>query len=145
MTGRAAEYFSTNFGLPPITARVLGWLMISQPAEQSGAQIATAVVASRASITSTLRLLLATGLVSRRARRGDRTVYYAVGDRAWEQVVRRRITSMAEFTEIADVAVEKLEAAGQSADRIRTARAVFQWFTQLAEAPELGSTPQEKL
>jgi DNA-binding MarR family transcriptional regulator len=139
---RAAEYFSTYFAMPPVTARALAWLMIADPPEQSGAEIAAAIGASRASITSTLRVLLATGLVSRRSRRGDRTVFYVIDDRAWEEVLSRRIKSMAEFTDIADAVIGELEAVGGSADRIRAARCVFAWFTDLT-APLDAESPAE--
>ena len=73
---RVAEYFAVNAGLPPITGRTMAWLMICDPAEQSPADLSGALGVSRASLTSTLRLLLASGLVRRSTRRGTRATYF---------------------------------------------------------------------
>jgi DNA-binding transcriptional regulator GbsR (MarR family) len=56
---------------------------------------------SRASITTSLRLAQAAGLVACRARSGDRTVYYVIDDDTWHEVVCRSFTGMATFAEIA--------------------------------------------
>ena len=77
-------------GLPPITGRIFGWLMVCDPPEQSGAEIAEAIGASRASITTNTRVLTAAGLVRKLTRPSERTAYYEIDDDAWERVVRRR-------------------------------------------------------
>ena len=79
---RAATFFSQRYGLPPITGRILGWLMICDPPEQSAGDIAEAIGASRASLTTNMRLLTATGLVHRLTRSGGRTAYYRIDDDA---------------------------------------------------------------
>ena len=43
---QVAEFFARQEGLPPITGRILGWLMICEPPEQSAAEIAAAGSAS---------------------------------------------------------------------------------------------------
>jgi hypothetical protein len=55
---RVATFFAEHYGLPPITGRILGWLMICDPPEQSPAEIAAAIGASRASLTTNIRLLI---------------------------------------------------------------------------------------
>ncbi|HSR80620.1 MAG TPA: MarR family transcriptional regulator, partial [Hyphomicrobiaceae bacterium] len=94
---RVATFFAEHYGLPPITGRILGWLMICNPPEQSPAQIAAAIGASRASLTTNIRLLIASGLVHRLTRAGGRTTYYRIDDDTWEKVIRRRIASMMSF------------------------------------------------
>lgn len=69
--------------MPPIAGRVLGWLMICEPAEQSAAEIASAIGASRASLTNSLRLVMAAGFVVKQGRAGGRTAYYRINDDAW--------------------------------------------------------------
>ena len=63
---RVAMFYAEQYGLPPITGRILGWLMICDPPEQSAGEIAEAIGASRASLTTSMRLLTATELVHRR-------------------------------------------------------------------------------
>ncbi|HXZ75553.1 MAG TPA: MarR family transcriptional regulator [Streptosporangiaceae bacterium] len=140
--GRAGDYFVAAFGLAPVTARLLAWLMICEPAGQSGSDLAAALGVSRASITTSLRLAQAARLITRRTRSGDRTVYYVIDDDAWHEVIRRRITSMAAFAQIAGEAIDQMEANGQPATRIRAARDVFAWLGTLAGAPQLQPTPR---
>ena len=97
---RVAMLFHNDSGLPPITGRIFGWLMVCDPPEQSGAAIAAAIGASRASITTNVRVLTAAGLVRRLTRPGDRTAYYVIDEDAWEQVVTRRNAALAAFVEI---------------------------------------------
>src|ERR1700744_466842 len=70
---RVASAFAQHFGLPPITGRILGWLLICDPPEQSAGDIADAIGASRASLTTSMRLLTAGELVRRSHRPGERT------------------------------------------------------------------------
>jgi hypothetical protein len=51
---RVATFCVEEWGLPPITGRVLGWLMICDPPEQSAGGIADAIQTSRASLTSNI-------------------------------------------------------------------------------------------
>jgi predicted transcriptional regulator len=139
---RAGSYFAATFGLAPVTARLLAWLMVCEPAGQSGSDLAVALQVSRASVTTGLRLAQAAGLVTRRTRPGDRTVYYLIDDKAWHEVVHRRIASMATFAEIAGDAIAHLEAGGEPATRIRAARDVFAWLGTLAGASELQAAPR---
>ena len=75
---RVATFFAEHYGLPPITGRILGWLMICDPTEQSAGEIADAIGASRASLTTNMRFLIASGLVRRLTRPGGRTSYYRI-------------------------------------------------------------------
>ena len=107
---RVAMFFRDQYGLPPITGRIFGWLMVCDPPEQSGGEIAAAIGASRASITTNMRLLTAGGLARRLTRPGDRTAYYVVDDEAWEHAIRRRVDQMMSFAEITADAIEMLGA-----------------------------------
>src|SRR5450631_272209 len=97
---RVAAAFAQHFGLPPITGRILGWLLVCQPPEQSAGEIAAAIGASRASLTSSMRLLTAGDLVRRSTRPGERTTYFCIDDDAWEKLIRRRIAALASLRDI---------------------------------------------
>ena len=99
-------FFSERYGLPPITGRILGWLMICDPPEQSAEEIARAIGASRASLTTNMRLLTGGGLVHRLTRSGGRTAYYRIDDDAWEKVIRQRVESMMAFGKIAEQGIQ---------------------------------------
>ena len=139
---RAGDFFTHTFGLAPTTARLLAWLMICEPAEQSGSDLVGALGVSRASITTSLRLGQAAGFVVRHTRPGDRTVYYAIDDDAWHSVLRRRIAAMGTFVEIAREALVQMPD-DTSTTRIKDAHDAFAWLGSLIEAPELRRKPKD--
>ena len=90
---QVAAAFRPALRLPPITGRVLGWLLICDPPEQSSGEIADAIGASRASLTTSMRMLTVGELVRRRHRPGEKTTYFRIDDDAWEKVIRQRIAA----------------------------------------------------
>jgi hypothetical protein len=110
--------------------------MICEPPEQSAADIAHAIGASRASLTTNMRLLTVGGLVHRMTRLGERTAYYRIDDDAWEKVIRQRVESMMAFGSIAEDGITLIGRTGSRANRLRAARTCFQWAAErLADSP----------
>ena len=128
---RVATFFAEHYGLPPITGRILGWLMICDPTEQSAGEIADAIGASRASLTTNMRFLIASGLVRRLTRPGGRTSYYRIDDGMWDAVVRRRISSMVSFSQITLDGMNLVGANSARAARLRAAHEFFDWMATL--------------
>jgi DNA-binding transcriptional regulator GbsR (MarR family) len=126
---RVAAVFAQHFGLPPITGRILGWLLVCDPPEQSAGEIADAIGASRASLTTSMRLLTAGDLVRRRHRPGDRTTYFRIDDDAWEKVIRQRIVGMASLREITEDAMAMIGPDSERASRVRAAHEFFGWLS----------------
>ncbi|WP_211226790.1 GbsR/MarR family transcriptional regulator [Amycolatopsis benzoatilytica] len=138
---RVADFLTSEYHLPPIACRVLGWLMACDPPEQSAARIAEAVGASRASLTTNLRLLTDAGLVVKRPGRGERTVYYRMDDDAWQRVLRRRIATLDSFRDLTRAGVGLVERAGGDASRVRSAGDAFASMAEaLADAGRLRSS-----
>src|SRR5580692_8096507 len=125
-----AAAFAQHFGLPPITGRILGWLLICDPPEQSAGEIAEAIGASRASLTTSMRLLTAGEFVRRRHRPGERTTYFRIDDDAWERVIRQRIISMASLLEITENEIVLIGADSERASSVRAAHAFFGWLSE---------------
>ncbi|NUR84251.1 MAG: transcriptional regulator [Nonomuraea sp.] len=128
---RVAAFCVEEWGLPPITGRILGLLMVCDPPEQSAGQIADTIGASRASLTSNMRFLIAIGLVRKVHRVGDRTAYYRIEDDAWQKVIQRKLDSLAAFGEIAE---EGLSLAADNG-RIKAAQESFAWLREVAARP----------
>jgi DNA-binding transcriptional regulator GbsR (MarR family) len=128
---RVADAFAVHFGLPPITGRILGWLLICDPPEQSAGEIAAAIGASRASLTTSMRLLTVGELVRRRHRPGERTAYFHIDDDAWEKVIRQRIIGMASLREITEDAMALVGPDSARASRVRAAHAFFGWLGEV--------------
>ncbi len=134
---RVAMYLARD-GVPPIAGRVLGWLMICDPPEQSAGQISDAIGASRASLTSNLRLLTGMGFLAWRTRPGERTMYYRMADEAWAVVVRRQIAGIAAFLDITREGLDLVGADNDRAARIGQAHATFEWMAKVFDdAPPL--------
>jgi DNA-binding transcriptional regulator GbsR (MarR family) len=132
---RVAAAFAQQFGLPPITGRILGWLMICDPPEQSAGEIATAIGASRASLTTSMRLLMVGELVRRRTRPGERTTYFRIDDDAWEKVIRQRMAAMASLRDITHDAMTLIGPDNARASRVRAAHDFFGWLSESFAAP----------
>lgn len=138
---RLAKYLADQDGVPLIAGRVLGWLMICEPPEQSAQQIAAAIGASRASLSTNLRLLTSVGFVGTRTKPASRTVYYRVDDDAWEKVVQRQISSLAALGAILRDGVPLAGPAPAGGGRIAAATEVFRWMRDVFDnAPPLPST-----
>ncbi|MFI7233154.1 GbsR/MarR family transcriptional regulator [Nonomuraea angiospora] len=129
---RVAAFCVEEWGLPPITGRILGWLMICDPAEQAAGQIAESIQASRASLTSNMRFLTTIGLVRKVRRPGDRTGYYRIEDDAWQKVIQRKLESLSAFGEIADEGLDIAGGEGHRAERIKAAHDSMAWLQDLA-------------
>jgi DNA-binding transcriptional regulator GbsR (MarR family) len=69
--------FLSSLGMTPMSGRMWGWLLICDPAEQTAADIATALQASRGAISGTARLLATSGLIHRATKPGDRREYFS--------------------------------------------------------------------
>ncbi len=142
---RVATFLSRD-GVPPIAGRIMGWLMICDPAEQSAAEIAAVISASRASLTTNLQILTAMEVVSRRIRPGQRTAYYRMEEDAWEKLVRRQITSLASFCEITQAGMDLVGAESLRSTRVRAAHQTMEWMADVfAHAPPMPSQRRTNL
>lgn len=120
-------------GWPPITARTLAWLTVCDPPEQSPAQIAEAVQASRGSLTSTLRILSTAGLVRAVTRPGDRSTYYRVAEDAWANSWHEQLAGLKAFADLTGEGVEILGAGSARAARVRNAYELYRFLIEEAE------------
>jgi DNA-binding MarR family transcriptional regulator len=66
------KLWSKSYGLPPMTGRVLAWLLVCDPPEQTAAELAEALDASKGSISGATNMLVRSGLVDRLHIRGER-------------------------------------------------------------------------
>lgn len=127
---RVGDYFASNAGLPLITGRTMAWLMICEPSEQSPADISAALSVSRASLTSSLGTLVASGLVRRISRSGSRARFYRIVDDAWGVALRQRLHSMGAFVSLIE-AGQHLSDRGNS--RLHAVEEVYRWFAEEIE------------
>jgi hypothetical protein len=68
----AGRLYARRYGMAPMVGRVLGYLMICDPREQSIAELAEALLASRSAITGAVSALDTLGLLRRSRAAGER-------------------------------------------------------------------------
>ncbi|NKQ28198.1 GbsR/MarR family transcriptional regulator [Streptomyces galbus] len=125
---RVTAWLMQQAGWPPIMGRTMAWLMVSEPPEQTAAQMAEAVRASRASLTTTLRLLTEARMVQVVTRAGERATYYRMADDAWSGVLKRRLESLTSFVDITAEGLRLLPQDEVRATRMREAHRMFTWL-----------------
>jgi len=89
------------FGLPPMTGRILGWLLICDPPEQSMNDLTDVLDASKGSISTSLQMLTVGGLVERTGIPGERRGYYRIQPDAWSELLRQKMQNLSVFTDLA--------------------------------------------
>jgi DNA-binding IclR family transcriptional regulator len=84
----AGELWSKSYGLSPMTGRVLAWLLVCEPAEQTAADLAEALNASKGSISGATGTLVRAHLVDRLRVRGERADRFRLRRNAWDEQIR---------------------------------------------------------
>ena len=127
--------FLGGYGMTPMAGRMLGWLLLCEPPEQTAADIADALQASRGAISGTARILTSAGFIRRTTRRGDRREYFSSPPEALDSMLSNASVVYRRLREIAE---HGLAAAGDSASaeaRLREFRDVVAFIE--AELPRL--------
>ncbi len=86
--------FFEQMGFPRMAGRILGWLLICDPPEQSAGQLAGVLQASKGSLSTMTRLLIQIGLVERVALPGQRRDYFRIKAGAWPHLIQAQMQSM---------------------------------------------------
>lgn len=87
-----AEQFYSDFGLPPSAGKVLGYLLICEPACQSEGVIRQTLELSTGGANNAVRTLTEIGLVSRSKQSGGRKLYYEITPGIWQELFKRRLS-----------------------------------------------------
>ncbi|HEX5266618.1 MAG TPA: hypothetical protein VFW24_07580 [Acidimicrobiales bacterium] len=128
------RFYARRFGYPPMVGRVLGYLLVCEPADQSIGELAEALLASRSAITGALNVLERIDAVRRTRAAGERmdrvrvdfssaqtrgfdvTEYEELGDLAREGMVvltgaaPERRADLVEMAAFSDFLVERIRA-----------------------------------
>lgn len=97
-------------GIPRMAGRIFGWLLVSNPAYQSPDQIATALMASRGSISTMTRLLLQMGLIERVGIPGVRHDNFRIRENALQHLIQHGLEEEIElFHQLATAGLNSLK------------------------------------
>jgi DNA-binding transcriptional regulator GbsR (MarR family) len=75
-------------GLPRMSGRLFGWLLIADPPHQSPAELAEVLNASKGSISTSVRLLVQMGFVERYVIPGSRHDYFRLPKDAVKKLIK---------------------------------------------------------
>jgi DNA-binding transcriptional regulator GbsR (MarR family) len=114
-----------SYGMTPMAGRMWGWLLICDPPEQTAADIAEALHASRGAISGTARLLAGAGMIRRTTLRGDRREYFSAPPETFETFLRGAGRIYHRFREMAERGLDAI------ADRPPESRARLEEFRDL--------------
>jgi DNA-binding transcriptional regulator GbsR (MarR family) len=82
-----------------ISGRILGWLIVCDPPEQSLVEIQAAVGASKASVSTMTRMLVESGFIERAAGNDARRIAFRVHEDVWSIMMERRFGMLAQLIE----------------------------------------------
>ena len=116
-------------GLPRMAGRVWGYLLICEPPEQTAAELASALHTSRGSISGTVKLLEAGGLVQRSTKPGDRLERFSIPSDFAGTILRRRLSVITEWRVLAEQGLEALaDRSSTSGDRLEDLRSMWEFM-----------------
>ncbi len=127
-----------NAGLPPIAGRIVGHLLLCDPPHQSSSQLADRLHASRGSISTTTRMLVAAGIIEKVRFPGSRATWFRIAPGCWTALLHAELARAARLRRLGDDALAWLEAIGappERAARIREFRDFNAFFEH--ELPRL--------
>jgi DNA-binding MarR family transcriptional regulator len=115
---QVGQYFAKLYSLPPLTGRVFGWLLICEPPEQTAAELAEALHASRSAISGAINMLDTFRYIRRARAAGERVDRISLHPDAWE----RSFETPGEHGVLQDLAHQGLTVLGDDAPPSRRAR-----------------------
>ena len=136
-TDKLGRFFARQYGLPPVFGRVFAWLLICDPQEQTAAEIAKALQASRSAVGSAIVALENQGLVQRTRAAGERADRVSFHPEA----AVRGLESLEEYGAMMALAREGLEVLrdAPAARRARLLEAVAFYEFLLERMPALAA------
>ncbi len=93
-------------GATRMMGKILAWLLISDPPEQSAGDIAQAVGASAGSVSTTTRALTQSGMVERLGIPGERSAHFRVRSGVWGQLLRKRMSYIVSMRDLVEEGIE---------------------------------------
>lgn len=140
-------------GLTRLSGRLLGWLLICTPREQSAEDLVTALQASTGGISTQARALIRFGFIERVGLPRDRRTYYRLKDHAFEANFTEQTQVLKMVRELGDEGLDLLTDTNPTPgrlDRLSQMRDLFafmegEWPQLMARfhAQQTSTTPQE--
>lgn len=91
-----------QLGLLRITGRILAWLLICDPPQQTMNDLTEALQASKSSISTGTRMLIQFGCIERISVPGERRDYYQLLPHMWSRVLAEKQNQFTNFLQLAE-------------------------------------------
>ncbi len=98
--------FFEQGGMPRMSGRILGWLLISDPPHQTTGELSEALMASKGSISTITRLLIRIGLIERISLPGQRRDCFRIKPGAWHQLLKESLGQTRTARQLAERGLE---------------------------------------
>ena len=99
------RFYADRYGFAPVTGRLIGYLYVCEPAQQTVNEIADTLLTSRSAISNAVKVLEAQKLIHRSRPAGTRADLVALNPLGWENMG----FDPTEYLEMASLAREGLE------------------------------------
>ena len=131
-----AALFFEEQGLPRIAGRIVALLMVCDPPHRSARQLGEELGASKGSISTMTRLLLAAGTIEKKALPGDRTTYFVLNEDSLERKLEAAMARLVGFRPLAARGLALLaDEPEERKRRLRTIHAMYAFMER--ELPAL--------
>lgn len=137
--------FFEGSGLPGTSGRIMGYLLVCDPPEQSSKQLAEGLETTSGSISTNTRLLLQVGLIERVPVRGKRGLYFRMTKDAFTGMMEAKMSQTRAYREILEEGLQAMGALGLDDDRrarLQDTRDLYAFFE--AEFPRLLQRWQDR-
>ncbi|HLL37235.1 MAG TPA: hypothetical protein VK545_25845 [Streptomyces sp.] len=130
-------------GLFRMAGRVLAWLLICDPAEQTAGDLVEVLQASKGSVSAATRFLVPSGMVEKISRPGERRDYYRIKEGVWPALAKSQAEHYQSFVDITEQGLRILEGApAQRKERLQTMHDFYAWLAK--EMPLLWKRWEEE-
>jgi DNA-binding transcriptional regulator GbsR (MarR family) len=121
--------FFEESGMPRMTGRIVGWLLVCEPPEQTSGELAGGLLASKGSVSTSTRMLIQAGLIERVATPGKRGHSFRIVPHAWTRLMEAKLAGVTMMRELADKGLELLaDRPPQVQERLREFRDFYAFF-----------------
>jgi DNA-binding transcriptional regulator GbsR (MarR family) len=122
--------WASRQGVPPAFGKLLGWLLICDPPQQSSAELAAALGLSNGSVSTGMRMLERSGLARRVARPGRRGHAYEMSPDAMLRGTTDAIPHWRGMAELMRRGVDLVGADSPQADRLKLTAEFFDYLVE---------------
>lgn len=118
-------------GIPRVAGRILGWLMVCDPPEQTASQLVATLGVSKASTSTMTRLLTQMHLIEKVPKRGSRSDFFRIRPGIWTERVKSGLASLVIYKKLAEKGLQLLESAPpERSERLLEMHQIYSFFEE---------------